>query len=557
MTAQELRRVLIQQWWFIAACMVFAGLGAYVASRFSPALYESTVVMSVQISTANVNVVETLVAQEYVNSDVQLATSTPVLARVVPHYPGLSVARLQRNVSASAVSNSQLFDISVRDASPTRAAALANDLAVALIAQDQANQEAQHTAAEQPILQRIQSYQQLIDSLNASLRALPPTQSNASKIAALQSQLTQAKQTYGDWQATLMRAVESESVSTVALTIAEPALPSKTPAQPRLTVNVGAALIFGLLLALFLIVVRFRLDQRIRGKYALALLLGAPVLAEIGAQPAARAASADNPYGTLRRGLAFLNLDAPKRTIVIAGAQSTDGASVVAADLAIYLAQQGLKTLLVDANLHHPSQAERFGVGLGAGLSDAALAFSQSAHAPITPFIHHMPNHGLTQLAVMPAGDPPPDPTELLRSRTMGHVLSAVLAAGYQQVIFDAPAILDGLDARILAVNTDGVVLVVEPSRTRIRHINRVKSLLANANASVLGAVLMDRLSVQPMADSIAEPHGQHQDLEQSRVAPPDDMAPPLDVGLEQTAANAADGSNQLATLPGEDKQHD
>src|SRR5205814_1626639 len=64
-----------------------------------------------------------------------LATSDPVLREVASHYSGLSVEQLPGEVTASSRPNTQLFEIDVQDPSPTRAAALANDVATTLIKQ--------------------------------------------------------------------------------------------------------------------------------------------------------------------------------------------------------------------------------------------------------------------------------------------------------------------------------------------------------------------------------------------------------------------------------------
>lgn len=514
MTAEELQRVLIRSWRFIVVCMILAGAGAYIGTRFVTPLYASTVQMGVEISTSNVSVVVTLVADEYINTDAQLATSTPVLARVVPAYPGLSAGQLRAKVTASPISNTRLLSIRVLDPSPTRAASLANDIANALIADQQASQEQQQAASQQPILQRIQSYQQKIASLTESLQALAPTAANQSQIASLQSQLTQANQTYSDWQATLERTVEAESVSTVALTITEPAQPAQSPAEPRVTINLAAGVLFGLLLALFLIVLRFWFDQRTPRIDTLAKLLEAPVLAEISQHPRERAdatrqtnpSEAADAYSQLRRALTLLNVDTPKRTLVIAGVQASDGSSAIAADLALYLAQQGNKTLLVDANLDHPSQAQRFGIEQGSGITEAVVAFSEASRASrqqsLKPYLHTVPGVGVAKLTIMPAGEPPPDATAVMKSQTMGQLLRMLLADTYETVIFDAPPVLTSLDARILAANMGGVVLVIKPLRTHTRHITHAMALLHAAQVRVLGGVFVDRASVQPIADA-------------------------------------------------------
>jgi capsular exopolysaccharide synthesis family protein len=509
MTAEELRTVLIRRWRIIVACTLCAGLGAFLGTLLMTPVYQSTVTLEVQASLSNSDTVAALIAARYTSTEAQVATTNPVLAAVAARYPGLSVAQLRREVSTTPAG--ELLQISVLDASPTRAAALANDLAGALITQLGQSLQQQHNDAQQPILGRIASYQATINSLTTRLARLPQTPENASQIATLKAQLADAEDRYTQWQQALSRLVNAQALASVSLQVVDPAQPSARPVRPIFVVNVAGGLFFGMLLGIFLIVLPVQIDQRVRSAASVTAVLNYPVLAEVGATPAPRRAQggtprADpemslDPYHTLATALRFLSLERPLRSLTITAAGAADDAKAIAADLALALAANGTKTLLVDADLRRPSQAQRFGVANAAGLSDAVLAFNQPDATADTlyPFVHRLVNVGPPALMVMPAGTPPPNPSDVLKSRAMGRLVKAIFTVGAEVVIFDVPPAAVSFDARILAANADGVLIVVDRSRARRGQLLRTKARLAAAGAKVLGCVIIDARQTMPI----------------------------------------------------------
>jgi non-specific protein-tyrosine kinase len=512
MTAEQFRNLMLRQLHLIVLCALCTGLGAFLGSLLTTSLYESTATLEVQIGLANQNVVVAQLAGTYTNSGAQLATSTAVLALVASHYADLSVSELRSETSASAVSNAQLIQIHVLDPSPTRAAALANDIATALITQQQSSLQAQRDEAQRPVIAHITSYQQLINTLTATLQSLPSTPQNASQIADLRMQLAAAQNSYTQWEQELVRITEAEAINDVAFQVADPAQPNKSPVRPSVAANVTAGILSGLLLGVLLVVLSAQVDQRVGSAEAVFEVLEWPVLAEIGAIPSAASGSENgvhpaesqadrDPYYRLTMALEFLRLDKPVRSVVIASATAADSADAVAADWALFLASMGKRVLLVDANLRHPSQAARFGLAADTGLSNAILAFSQPDQAAqtILRFIQPAGGMALPTLMVMPAGTVAPNPTELLTSQAMGHLFKAMLASDLDVLLFDAPSVVRPIDARVLAANTDGVLLVVDRQQARRARLERVRALLTAGGAHVLGCVVADASQTQPM----------------------------------------------------------
>ena len=104
----------------------------------------------------------------------------------------------------------------------------------------------------------------------------------------------------------------------------------------------------------------------------------------------------------------------------------------------------------------------------------------------LAPFIHTV---SIPNLWVMPSGPLPPNPSELLESKSMQRLLTMLENSGVESVIFDTPPLLGLSDASILAAKVDGVLVVIDISRARRPLLKQVKQVLSQANAHVLGCV--------------------------------------------------------------------
>src|SRR5262249_46668574 len=138
----------------------------------------------------------------------------------------------------------------------------------------------------------------------------------------------------------------------------------------------AAGLSLGLLFGLLLVLVRDRLDQRLRTAAAVSDLLGVPVLAVLpeGVEQPTVGTPRGQSYQMLANSLEFLSVERPLRTIALLSQQPLEASSRITAELALLMASLGRKTLLIDANLARPSQQERFQVVAERGLSSALVS---------------------------------------------------------------------------------------------------------------------------------------------------------------------------------------
>ena len=187
-------------------------------------------------------------------------------------------------------------------------------------------------------------------------------------------------------------------------------------------------------------------------------------------------------FRALRANLKFAGGDNPPRVILLADTGTGEGRALVAANLAVALAQAGDTTLLIDADLRQSRQHALFGVSNEAGVSTFLRGEGEALPVAATAVPH---------LSLLPAGPTPPNPAELLAA-ARGPLLLARAREAATFVIFDAPPISAVADALALAAIADGVLLVVRAGKTRRPSAQRVKDQLERVGANLLGVVLTD-----------------------------------------------------------------
>jgi Mrp family chromosome partitioning ATPase/capsular polysaccharide biosynthesis protein len=514
-------RILLKRWKLIVICFVVTGLAVYIISKIMTPLYQSTAVVQVAVSSnsgqADLSALQA--SDQLVQTEAQLALSDPVLREVASHYPGLTVDQLAQNASTTVKASTQLFQISVLDASPTRAAALANDIAGTLIEQQTRASLQKNAQSQQQIQQDLKQTQQQIASISSQIATLKAKNGDGAQISALQVQLSSLQQHYTEWQSLLAQLELAQAQSGSFLLVAQNAQPASSSARPDVLVNTAIGLIIGLLDGLFLAILLEQLDTRVRTEEDLTKLIDWPVLATVWRPDASKDKKGSledlvNPsahsvnveaYRILRTNLGFALLDKPLHTIMVTSAVPEEGKTTTAANLAIFMAKAGKKTLLIDADLRRPSISKRLHLPPDRmGLSNAIVAcarFLSSASGSLwkssmpfptgdfslNSYVHSV---GIPNLQVVPAGPLPPNPPELLDSRAMESFQVALAGSGAEVIIFDAPPLLGLSDASILAAKVDGILLVVDIERANKKRLEQMKALLKQSEGRVLGCVV-------------------------------------------------------------------
>jgi capsular exopolysaccharide synthesis family protein len=189
----------------------------------------------------------------------------------------------------------------------------------------------------------------------------------------------------------------------------------------------------------------------------------------------------------LRTSVTFANLGQKAQVIVVTSAMPGDGKSTSSANLAMTLAQQGVRTLLVDADLRKGVLHEILGVPREPGLAQLLIG-----SIPVDEVVIDVPSgKGTEVLHFLPGGAYPPNPAELLGSDLMRDLI-AQLRVGYEMVIIDAPPLNLVTDASVLGTVADATILVARAGVTEKRALSHAASQLGHLHARISGVVLND-----------------------------------------------------------------
>ena len=174
-------------------------------------------------------------------------------------------------------------------------------------------------------------------------------------------------------------------------------------------------------------------------------------------------------------------VDSKRPALAIVSAQSGDGRSYLAANLAVVFSQLGERTLLIDGDMRSPRQHVLLGLENRTGLS-AILSGRSGFEA-----IQRIPT--LVDLSLLSAGAIPPNPQELLGRPIFKHLLDEV-SSQFKVVIIDTPASAVHAEALTVASRAGSAVIVARKDFTRLHGIRDMSQLLAGASIPVIGAVL-------------------------------------------------------------------
>ena len=328
---------------------------------------------------------------------------------------------------------------------------------------------------------------------------------------------------------TLLQRLKSTTLSAglraTNIHLVDEAIATPFPVSPRKFRNSGIGLLAGLILGFLAAMVRETLDNSIRSAEEVEKLIAAPALAIIPSQNGVRldtyasrylrfAAEAKVPEGghpffkkrqfqrvelsvlqnpsspisesfrALRTSMLLSTRVYAPQTILVTSAEPHEGKTCVSLNLAFSFAQKGCRVLLIDADFRRPGIVSVLGLSNDVGLHTVLTTSTTILDKILEKCIRQLGN-----LWVLPAGPCPPNPTELLSSDCMGHLLRMVRQQ-FDQIIIDSPAVLRITDATILSSMVDGVVIVVEDEKTGRGALLRACRILTNSGGRILGAVL-------------------------------------------------------------------
>jgi len=296
------------------------------------------------------------------------------------------------------------------------------------------------------------------------------------------------------------------SNTTVTITVFQTASVPSESVAPNKKLIIGLGLLLGLSIGFAIAVFRDLLDKRVRRESDVTAVTDLPVIGRIPLEddsrtPAVLAGDAMHgvraeAFRQLRTNLQFVKVDRDTRSYVVTSSRQGEGKTTTAINLALTLADAGMKVCLVDADLRQPGTADYLDLKGEVGLAELLIG--------VVPLIDALQPWRTTGLDVLTAGSLPPNPSELLGSQAMQELLIE-LEQRYDHVVIDSPPLLAVTDAAILATHAAGVLVVVSLDMRGVvtrPQLSRTLEDLASVQAPVLGIVINRMPTKGP--DSIA-----------------------------------------------------
>ncbi|MFA1820231.1 CpsD/CapB family tyrosine-protein kinase [Virgibacillus oceani] len=189
-------------------------------------------------------------------------------------------------------------------------------------------------------------------------------------------------------------------------------------------------------------------------------------------------------FRTIRTNIRFLANEKEKNVILVTSPGDGEGKSTMIANLAVSIATQKEKVLLIDANLRESVMHSTFFLPNNVGLANVLKG--------ITTLKDAISRTDVENLDVLTSGLEVQNPTELLGSDVMAKLLEAA-KAHYNMVLIDAPTILKSTETRVLANQCSGVILVVNRGKTGMEKVVEAKRILKLAHAKLMGVIFNNR----------------------------------------------------------------
>ena len=191
-------------------------------------------------------------------------------------------------------------------------------------------------------------------------------------------------------------------------------------------------------------------------------------------------------FRTLRTNIQFMSSSKELKTIVVTSTLPGEGKSWVSANLAIVFAQAGKKVILIDADMRRGRLYHLFNVPPKPGLSNYLSGVDTANKDNIVDYIRETE---IDNLFFIPAGNVPPNPSELLISERASEMIKRLKNMS-DIVIFDGTPSLLVTDAMILSRFVDSTIIVTAHNETKNENLEKVKRSIEDVGGKIAGVVL-------------------------------------------------------------------
>lgn len=192
-------------------------------------------------------------------------------------------------------------------------------------------------------------------------------------------------------------------------------------------------------------------------------------------------------FRTLRTNIQFMNNNKKLKTILITSTLSGEGKSWISANLACTFAQAGKKVIILDADMRKGRQYTIFGISPRPGLSNYLSGFDEDGKE--VDLADYIQETEVENLYVIPAGNVPPNPSELLVSENMVNLLDR-LREICDIIIVDGPPTQLVTDSLILTRIVDSTVIVASSNQTKKDNLRRIIDNIQKVGGKIAGVVI-------------------------------------------------------------------
>jgi len=454
--------VLRRRWIVVVAAVVACVAAALVQTAFSDDVYEASarvVFGSPTLSDAALQVDRGSADPEREAATNVLIAESPEVASSVRRELDLATPAesLLDSVSVEAEENADVLLITASSDDPEQAARIANAFAFEYIA-------FKARADVQNIERAEEDLRQQLDALPSDASERDTLQESLQRLAALRAVATGDARVIGRAQ--------------------PPSAASGLGTLPLLVLAVILGLALGLAAAFLLESLDTRLNhlEDFEREYRLPALAGIPTS---GARAGERGDEHLEPYRILRSAIDFARVSRELDVVMITSAVPGEGKTTVAVNLAHAIALTGRAVVLVELDLRRPTFGQHLDIDPRRGVTTAL-----THQAPAAELLQH-PFPDRPNLAVLPAGRLPPNPSELLGSPAMEQLLEGLILEG-AMVIIDAPPLLPVADAQVLLnqAAVDSSLIVARAGVTTRDEVRRTRAILERHARSPIGLVV-------------------------------------------------------------------
>ncbi|QBD81745.1 tyrosine-protein kinase family protein [Ktedonosporobacter rubrisoli] len=482
-------KFLLRWGWFIALAMLIATLSSlFLPDIVIPASYQATLlIVSPLPSGFGTMPGQNSSALFYTNFFISPAT----LKLVLPKHKGLQLSDLEALVTTTQVTGANVIQLSAIGASPQDAINLDNDVYSAILSEiglkhssiatqissalttelQQSRSDAQNTY---DTLQSLEAAHLTFTSEYIQLSSLYREQQQ--RISAINKQLALLAHQGANSNGILKLASSTPSVTTV------PGYPSTRTQRLLLSPLIGLIMALGGIMLASMFSQSIPLQKKKRRVVLPRLAASIPELPDLGEQRL-QALKQVAPCHSLLRHLRYQANEHERawQVITITGPHGREGKSVVATCLALAAAQDGLRTLLIDANPQRPVLHAWFSLPNADGTLEA-LSNSANGIASTARSFSVIENN----LSVMPIGNTQPMTSALSETLRVDGLEAFIsnLRSQAELIIIDGPSLLSEANATHLALFSDVVLLVVDAQRSQSPNVAEAQQLLANIGVS-------------------------------------------------------------------------